>query len=257
VNIISRADWGATNPRKLSAVKSRTEFMIHYSTGDELGVADSAQWVRNIQHQHMAKNGWVDIGYNFLVDKTGVVFEGRGWSYVGAHCPNHNTQAIGVCYLGDDDPNYQDATPAARASIKKLYEMANTRYGTTLKLLGHRDGKATACPGNELYAWLKAGMPLEDVAPTPTPAPAPKPTPAPQPSIPSFPGTVQRGSKGDAVRQVQQRLRDRGWKIGVDGKFGPETDRIVRQFQAEKGLAVDGIAGPRTWDALWRAPVTR
>lgn len=80
--------------------------------------------------------------------------------------------------------------------------------------------------------------------------------PNPQPSIPTFPGTTRLGSRGDAVTAVQSRLRDRGWKIGVDGVFGHETDAIVRQFQGEKSLTVDGIAGPATWVALWSSPIT-
>jgi len=74
--------------------------------------------------------------------------------------------------------------------------------------------------------------------------------------VPLFPGITKLHSTGDAVRQVQQRLRDRGWKITVDGEFGPVTDRIVRAFQREKGLIVDGIVGPKTWQGLWRAPIT-
>jgi peptidoglycan hydrolase-like protein with peptidoglycan-binding domain len=86
--------------------------------------------------------------------------------------------------------------------------------------------------------------------------PAPQPPPAAPTAVPGFPGTVSRGSHGDAVRQVQQRLADRGWPIVVDGAFGPGTDTIVRKFQQEKGLTVDGIVGPATWNALWASPVT-
>lgn len=75
-------------------------------------------------------------------------------------------------------------------------------------------------------------------------------------AVPSFPGTVRRGSRGDAVRAVQQRLADRGWRIAVDGVYGPQTEAVVRKFQAEKGLSPDGVAGPLTWTALWTAPVT-
>lgn len=71
-----------------------------------------------------------------------------------------------------------------------------------------------------------------------------------------FPGYVQRGDRGDIVTAVQQRLRDRGWTIAVDGIFGAQTSRVVKQFQREKGLSVDGIVGPLTWDALWTAPIT-
>ena len=89
--------------------------------------------------------------------------------------------------------------------------------------------------------------------------PAKKPaTPAKKPTkkVPTFPGTVKRGSQGAAVRAYQSRLRDRGWRIAVDGIFGKDMERIVRAFQKEKRLTVDGIAGRRTWDALWTSPVT-
>lgn len=58
------------------------------------------------------------------------------------------------------------------------------------------------------------------------------------------------------IRKFQSKLKSRGWSIGVDGRFGPETKKIVRQFQAEKGLAVDGLVGVKTWKAIWEEPVT-
>lgn len=73
---------------------------------------------------------------------------------------------------------------------------------------------------------------------------------------PPYPGLVKRGDRGPAVRAVQQRLRDRGWRITVDGIYGPKTETVVIAFQREKGLTVDGIAGPQTWRALWTAPIT-
>jgi hypothetical protein len=88
------------------------------------------------------------------------------------------------------------------------------------------------------------------------PAP-PKPVvPPPPPGVPPFPGYCSLGSRDNATGQVQQRLADRGWTITVDRIFGPETDALVKEFQAEKGLEVDGIVGPLTWIALWTAPIT-
>lgn len=76
-------------------------------------------------------------------------------------------------------------------------------------------------------------------------------------TTPAFPGRAFGvGDSGDDVRQWQQRMADRGWTIGVDGIFGPESENVCRQFQAEKGLDVDGIVGPNTWAASWTAPVT-
>jgi peptidoglycan hydrolase-like protein with peptidoglycan-binding domain len=62
--------------------------------------------------------------------------------------------------------------------------------------------------------------------------------------------------RGEDVRTWQAQMARRGWPITVDGVYGPESERICRQFQAEKGLAVDGVVGERTWDAAWAAPVT-
>ena len=69
--------------------------------------------------------------------------------------------------------------------------------------------------------------------------------------IPPFPGYCSIGSMDGATRAVQQRLKDRGWDISVDGIFGSETLRIVKAFQEDKKLSVDAIVGPQTWNAMW------
>jgi peptidoglycan hydrolase-like protein with peptidoglycan-binding domain len=58
------------------------------------------------------------------------------------------------------------------------------------------------------------------------------------------------------VRTWQQKMHDRGWTIGVDQDYGPESENVCRRFQSEKGLSVDGMVGPQTWQATWSAPVT-
>lgn len=72
---------------------------------------------------------------------------------------------------------------------------------------------------------------------------------------PRFPGTMRRGAVSNSVKAFQAKLRDRGWKISVDGNFGPATEAIVKKFQAEKRLKVDGIVGPATWNAIFTAPL--
>jgi N-acetyl-anhydromuramyl-L-alanine amidase AmpD len=62
--------------------------------------------------------------------------------------------------------------------------------------------------------------------------------------------TVRNGSTGEAVKAVQSQLNTRGYGLVVDGVFGSKTEAAVRDFQAKKGLTVDGVVGPRTWNAL-------
>jgi hypothetical protein len=76
------------------------------------------------------------------------------------------------------------------------------------------------------------------------------------PPIPVLTRDLQVGDAGPDVRLFQQRMADRGWSITVDGQFGAQTQNVVRQFQSEKGLTVDGVVGPATWQAAWTAPVT-
>jgi hypothetical protein len=58
------------------------------------------------------------------------------------------------------------------------------------------------------------------------------------------------------VQVWQAQMSGRGWTISVDGDFGPQSDNVCRQFQAEKGLSVDGMVGSQTWAASWNAPIT-
>ena len=62
--------------------------------------------------------------------------------------------------------------------------------------------------------------------------------------------TLSQGSQGDGVEVLQRLLGYRGYTVVVDGDFGPETDAIVRAFQAERGIPVDGLVGPVTWATL-------
>lgn len=89
-------------------------------------------------------------------------------------------------------------------------------------------------------------------ATAPPAASAPAAAPADPGTAPAYPGTVLRqGSRGDAVRTMQQRLSDLGNSLSVDGNFGPGTNAAVVAFQGSKGLTADGAVGPATWAALW------
>jgi putative chitinase len=61
---------------------------------------------------------------------------------------------------------------------------------------------------------------------------------------------IQRGSFGDAVTLLQEKLRAKGYNVTIDADFGPATDLAVRQFQTQHGLTVDGVVGAQTWKML-------
>lgn len=67
----------------------------------------------------------------------------------------------------------------------------------------------------------------------------------------AFPGTVEIGSSGPRVRQVQQQLYYRGYALTIDGVFGPQTQGQVEAFQKNHALQVDGIVGVHTWTSLF------
>lgn len=238
--IISRSGWGARAPRNRTGTtwSARTGFTVHYSAGPP------TQTPRQIQNFHMDGQGWADVGYNFLVDRSGNVYEGRGWLTVGAHAAPHNTSHIGVCFIGRDG----DATPEAKAAIRWLYDEANRRAGRTLARTWHGglSGNSTACPGADLREWVRAGMPTDGALP-------------PAGSVSPFPGPILRQPPvvhTQTCRTWQARMRERGWRIDVDGWYGPASERVCRQFQSEKGFSVDGRVGPQTWAGAWTAPIT-
>jgi peptidoglycan hydrolase-like protein with peptidoglycan-binding domain len=79
----------------------------------------------------------------------------------------------------------------------------------------------------------------------------------PKKTEPKMPGgstahpTLRRGSTGESMRFLQTRLKQLGYDPGpIDGIFGSGTERAVKNFQADKGLMVDGIVGKQTWGAL-------
>ena len=128
-------------------------------------------------------------------------------------------QALGF-YSGALDGQYGQGT----ATAVKLFQ---SQHGLTA------DGLAGTETLNALYS---------DAAETYIPTPTPSPTPS----------MLSKGDKGDAVRALQQRLKDLGYYNGnVDGDFGGGTQEAVRLFQSQNGLDVDGVSGGATLAAVF------
>lgn len=159
MNVISRTQWGARAWAGTPAwvpLSQRRDFFVHWwgpvPPARDRGVA----LMRTVESVHMNGNGWMGVGYNFVVGQDGVVHEGRGWNLQGAHCTGHNRSGFGVLVaVGKGGPG---ASMAALRSVRWLYDEACRKTGRTLGKKGHQDGVATECPGPALQAWVRNGM---------------------------------------------------------------------------------------------------
>ncbi len=144
-----------------------THLIVHHSAGTNTA-SDWAAVVRSIWNFHVNINGWADIGYNWLIDPNGVLYEGRGDNVVGAHFCGTNGGTAGICLLGD----FTQQMPTAEAlnqlrdllawkicaiNVNPLSTALHNSSGLVLhRISGHQDGCNTACPGNAFYPMLPA-----------------------------------------------------------------------------------------------------
>ena len=183
--IVPRSGWHANEeivraaPRFAPAVRLA---VVHHTAGaNSYTPAQAAAIVRGIEVYHVQGNGWNDIGYNFLVDRFGTVYEGRAGgitkNVIGAHSEGFNSGTVGVALIG----NFTNAVPprAMQDALVKLLAWrldlahvdplsrvvyvsgGNAKFkagrSVTLRAIsGHRDTGPSECPGNDAYALLPA-----------------------------------------------------------------------------------------------------
>lgn len=156
--LIPYADWsrrarGATrDSHPIGATRGVT---LHWE-GPHMGAfahSECPSKVRGIQDFHINGRGWADIAYNAVVCPHGYIFEGRGPGVTSAANGNESTNDdwYAVCYLGGErDPFTDDGKAAFIEAVAWLREEGDAGP----EVNGHRDHKATECPGNEIYTWL-------------------------------------------------------------------------------------------------------
>jgi hypothetical protein len=183
--IVPRAGWNADEKIRRAgpsfAASLRIALVHHTAGANGYTAAQAPAIVRAIQLYHVKGNGWNDIGYNFLVDRFGTVYEGRYGgierNVVGAHAEGFNTGSVGVAVLGE----YSSLAVAAKArsslaqllawrldiahvdpaTTQSFISGGNARYGAGLPVFlrtvaGHRDTGFTDCPGTALYSLLNS-----------------------------------------------------------------------------------------------------
>lgn len=176
---VARAGWGAAPASAVTRLPASKvdELVVHYSAALADQVADHADCparVRGIQRYHQETKGWADIAYNWLFCQHGVAFEGRGWGVMSAATLGHNQHTQAICFLGADRDGRDDVTVPGRHAAAELVGDFLGWQGGTAAVVGHRDRVSTACPGDELYAWVNAeGWLSHDPAAKPWPLPMP------------------------------------------------------------------------------------
>lgn len=256
-SIIPRSSWGASE-RMLRADPYYADrlrlALVHHTAGKTPATpGESAAIVAAIQRFHVQANGWNDIGYNFLVDPFGQIFEGRAGgvesNVVGAHSRGFNTGSVGIALIGDFHTGGAP-TPEAIAALTSLLAWrldiahldpatlrsitsgGNGRHPaatpvTLRSVSGHRDADFTSCPGDLLYPQLD-GVAAAAAA-----------TGLPKLYEPAVEGVV-----GSLVRITGRLSEDRPWSVTITDPAGA----LVSQGGAI-GSVVDW-----TWDAT-AAPV--
>lgn len=148
--IVGVATWTALVPFIVKKSKRKiTEIIVHCSAtpeGKHFTVDDIRKW-------HKAQ-GWSDIGYHYVVYLDGSIHNGRDVNVVGAHCTNHNSHSIGVCYIGgvekDGNTPKDTRTPEQKDSLLYLLKELKRLYPTAW-IHGHRDFAAKACPSFDAF----------------------------------------------------------------------------------------------------------
>ena len=221
--------------------------------------------------------------YQTLEHKHGAWAVGDGKGKYGVK--NQNSISIEICVNPDSDYD------KARANAIELTKHVMKETGISAsKVIRHYDASRKKCPRKmiedpDLWEDFKEQIGKKDTAPKTQSKPKPKVSPKTWRNyingiivrdlqrelnhqfnkglkVDGWFGdktinalvNVRRGARGNLTRIIQIRLMSNGYNLrhGADGRFGRETERAVRQFQKDKGLAVDGIVGKETWKALFR-----
>jgi N-acetylmuramoyl-L-alanine amidase len=230
--IIPRSGWQADESIRRAAPHYATSLsfaLVHHTVNsNNYTPAQSAAIVRGIEVYHVKGNGWDDIGYNFLVDKYGQVFEGRYGgverNVIGAHSQGFNTGSVGVAVIGTFDKTGIPA--AAESALEQLLSWrldiahidplstltvpsrGNSRFPSGIPVFlraisGHRDTYFTDCPGDSLYAQIPAIA--KDVAAL---------------GLPKLYSPLASGKIGGPIRFTGQLSGPIAWTVSVNDSTG-------------------------------------
>lgn len=156
-SIVSRLEWSARAPKSSYTQHNVQRIVVHHSYIPNQSQYKGALSIRGIQNYHMddPKTSWNDIGYHFLIGPEGTIYQGRPETVVGAHA-SPNTNAVGICCIGDYDPEKDPIPPVMEKSLVELLSWlcSNYKVNPGINIYGHCDYSPKSCPGLEVYKRL-------------------------------------------------------------------------------------------------------
>jgi hypothetical protein len=157
--VINRREWGARNPRCQEAlpVSSTKGIAVHYSGTMAEADMDGGSVMRSHQRYHMDTKGWCDIAYTGEFNDEGERYEGRGFGKrTAANGTNKgNDDYYAFCFQGADKAGRDDVGPKGRMALAEfIYDYQKAASGRMPIVKPHSDFTSTACPGDELRAYI-------------------------------------------------------------------------------------------------------
>jgi len=155
--IVSREEWKARPPKGEYSAHKPEKIILHHTWLPAQAQYAGSSTIRGIQNYHMddPSTGWMDIGYHFLIGPDGLIYQGRPEDVVGAHCPP-NVNMVGVCVIGNYDPNHDLLNEKIETSLINLLSWLSSNYKIDPRLYyyGHRNFSSKTCPGDIVYDQL-------------------------------------------------------------------------------------------------------
>ena len=229
--------------------------------------ADAVNCTAEQIHQWHLNKGWSGAGYHFLVRKNGKIYRLRPEDKIGAHAGGSNYNSIGICFEGNFEVEKMNNEQITAGKVLIRYLKDKYKINTVQK---HKDVCATSCPGinfpfdeitkegilnnikkikkdnivleyqkafNETYPYHEK-LVEDGIKGVKTKA--------------SFNNVfIIKGKKNALIKWMQSRLKAKGFNLTLDGIFGKQTEKAVKEFQKLKGLKVDGIVGKNTINELF------
>lgn len=276
MRIYSRAEWGAkyrdgVGTRPVGNLETYLHHTVTAHLSEGATVAQEMAQMRHIEQIGQSRFG-AGISYTFIIFPSGRVYQGASISRVSYHSgAGRNTRGAGICLAGNYDTNRVGTRAATALADLLSHGVARGWWKSNRLTSGHRDFKATACPGRYAYPLVKS----TNAGATPKPAPTPAPT---KPSrewphvallvdgvrgpvtvkawqrllagIDLYKGLIDGRWGPMSVRASQTWLRGLRWYGGrIDGFEGRVTIRALQRFLQSKRLysgLIDGVRGPMT-----------